>query len=57
MFDCTNLISDVDQETQMFVLMKCPLLIDVSSPSTYKSRYKKKIKYQYIQLNKGAKVI
>ena len=43
MLNGTNiiLISDVDQAKQMFVLMKYPLLIDVSSPSKNKSRYKK----------------
>ena len=41
MFDGTNLnrISDVDQDNRCLVCMKDPLLIDVSSPSKYKSRY------------------
>ena len=43
MFGGTNLtlISDVDQVNRCLVCMKDPLPIDVSSPSTYKSRYKK----------------
>ena len=41
-----NLIlsSDVDQDTTMFGLHESPSLIHVSSPRTYKSRYKKEIK-------------
>ena len=41
---CTNLIliSDVDQNTQMFGLHE--RLINASSPRTYKSSYKKEIK-------------
>ena len=40
------LSSDVDQGTyfRCLVRLKDPELIDVSSPSTYKSRYKKEIK-------------
>ena len=57
MFDGTNLtlFSDVDQDKKMFGCMKDPLLIDVSSLSTYNSRYKKVSTQQYIQLYTGVK--
>ena len=46
MFNGTNLTfnSDVDYDTYLSVRMKDPEHIDASSPSTYKSRYKKEIK-------------
>ena len=46
MFDGTNLTLnfDVDQDKQILVRTIDFLLILASSPSTYKSRYKKEIK-------------
>ena len=62
MFDGTNLIliSDVDQDTKVFGSHERSLTHNISSPGTYKSRYKKEIQIkiktqQYIQLNTGAK--
>ena len=48
MFDGTSLtvISDVDQDTLMFGSHEIPSLIDVSSPSTNKSRMKMKNKHR-----------
>ena len=63
MFDGINLtlLSDMDQDNTWFS-MKDPLRIDVSSPSTYTSRYEKgdktKIRtQQYTQLNTGVNKI
>ena len=46
MFNGTNLthISDVDHGNRCLVCMKDPSLIDVSSPSIYKSKYEGEIK-------------
>ena len=46
MFDGANLtlIDDMDQTDRGLVRMKDPWLIDVLSPSKYKSRYKKEMK-------------
>ena len=45
MFNGTYVPTDVDQHIyRCLVRMKDPTLIDVSSPSTYRSKYKKEIK-------------